>query len=105
MSWVFLVIAGLLEAGWAIGLKYTQGFTKLVPSVLTIAGIVASLYLLALAARTLPIGTAYAVWVGIGTFGAIILGITFLGEPVNAGRIFFLILMMVAIIGLKFTSP
>ncbi|QDV57911.1 DMT family transporter [Rosistilla oblonga] len=104
MSWVILVIAGLLEAGWAIGLKYTEGFTKLVPSVLTIAGIIASMYLLALAARTLPIGTAYAVWVGIGTFGAIVLGMTFLGEPVNAGRIFFLILLMVSIIGLKLTA-
>ncbi|QDV13888.1 Quaternary ammonium compound-resistance protein SugE [Rosistilla oblonga] len=104
MPWVILVIAGLLEAGWAIGLKYTEGFTKLVPSVLTIAGIMASMYLLALAARTLPIGTAYAVWVGIGTFGAIVLGMTFLGEPVNAGRIFFLILLMVSIIGLKLTA-
>ncbi|WP_417730557.1 DMT family transporter [Rosistilla oblonga] len=104
MPWVILVIAGLLEAGWAIGLKYTEGFTKLVPSVLTIAGIIASMYLLALAARTLPIGTAYAVWVGIGTFGAIVLGMTFLGEPVNAGRIFFLILLMVSIIGLKLTA-
>lgn len=67
MPWIFLIVAGLLEAGWAIGLKYTQGFTKLVPSVLTFAGIIVSMYLLALAARTLPIGTAYAVWVGIGT--------------------------------------
>lgn len=104
MPWILLVIAGLLEAGWAIGLKSTQGFTKLIPSVLTIAGIIASMYLLALAARTLPIGTAYAVWVGIGTFGAIVLGMTFLGEPVNPGRIFFLVLLLVAIIGLKVTS-
>jgi quaternary ammonium compound-resistance protein SugE len=104
MPWIFLIVAGLLEAGWAIGLKYTQGFTKLVPSVLTFAGIIVSLYLLALAARTLPIGTAYAVWVGIGIFGAVVLGIVVLGEPVNAGRIFFLILLMVAIIGLKFTA-
>ncbi|KAA5547268.1 multidrug efflux SMR transporter [Roseiconus nitratireducens] len=104
MPWILLVIAGLLETGWAIGLKYTEGFTKPVPSVLTIAGIVASMYLLALAARTLPIGTAYAVWVGIGTFGAMVLGMLFLDEPVNAGRIFFLILLMVAIIGLKLTA-
>jgi quaternary ammonium compound-resistance protein SugE len=104
VPWILLVIAGLLEAGWAIGLKYTQGFTKLVPSILTIAGIIASMYLLALAARTIPIGTAYAVWVGIGTFGAIVLGMTFLGEPVNSGRLFFLVLLMVSIIGLKFTS-
>lgn len=104
MSWVLLVIAGLLEAGWAVGLKHTQGFTKLVPSILTIAGIIASMYLLAVAARTLPIGTAYAVWVGIGTFGAIVLGILWLGEPVNAGRIFFLVLLLVAIVGLKLTA-
>lgn len=104
MPWIFLVIAGVLEAGWAIGLKYSQSFTKPVPSVLTIAGIIASMYLLAVAARTIPIGTAYAVWVGIGTFGAIILGMTFLGEPVKAGRIFFLILLMVSILGLKLTA-
>ena len=104
MAWILLVIAGLLEAGWAIGLKYTEGFTKPVASVLTIAGIITSMYLLALAARTLPIGTAYAVWVGIGTFGTIVLGITVLGEPVNTGRIFFLILLMVAIVGLKLTA-
>jgi quaternary ammonium compound-resistance protein SugE len=104
MAWIILVIAGLLEAGWAIGLKYTEGFTKPVASVLTISGIVTSMYLLALSARTLPIGTAYAVWVGIGTFGTIVLGITVLGEPVNTGRIFFLILLMVAIVGLKLTA-
>lgn len=104
MPWILLVIAGLLEALWAIGLKYTEGFTKIVPSVLTIAGIIASMYLLALAARSIPIGTAYAVWVGIGTFGAIVLGITLLGEPVSAGRIFFLALLLVAIVGLKITA-
>ena len=104
MPWVLLIIAGFLEASWAIGLKFTQGFTKFYPSVLTIAGIVASMYLLAVAARTLPIGTAYAVWVGIGTFGAVVLGMTFLGEPVNGGRIFFLALLMVAIVGLKLTA-
>ena len=104
MAWVLLVIAGLLEAGWAIGLKYTEGFTRPLPSVLTILGIIASMYLLAISARTLPIGTAYAVWVGIGTFGTIVLGMTFLGEPVNPGRVFFLILLMVAIVGLKLTA-
>ena len=104
MAWVFLVIAGLLEAGWAVGLKYTEGFTKPVPSVLTIIAIGASMYLLALSARTLPIGTAYAVWVGIGTFGTIVMGMAYLGEPANAGRVFFLILLMVAIIGLKLTA-
>ena len=104
MAWVLLVIAGLLEAGWAIGLKYTEGFTRPLPSILTILGIIASMYLLALSARTLPIGTAYAVWVGIGTFGTIVLGMTFLGEPVNPRRVFFLILLMVAIVGLKLTA-
>jgi quaternary ammonium compound-resistance protein SugE len=104
MPWVLLIVAGLLEAGWAIGLKYTQGFTKLVPSILTIAGIAASMYLLSVAARTLPIGTAYAVWVGIGTFGATVLGIALLGEPVNTPRIIFLGLLMTSIVGLKFTA-
>lgn len=105
MAWLLLIIAGLLEAGWAIGLKYTEGFTRLLPSTLTLAGIVLSMYLLALAARTIPIGTAYAVWVGIGTLGAAILGMALLGDPVNAGRIFFLVLLMIAIIGLKVTAP
>lgn len=104
MAWVLLVIAGLLEAGWAIGLKYTEGFTRPLPSILTIVGIIASMYLLALSAQTLPIGTAYAVWVGVGTFGTVVLGMAYLGEPANAGRIFFLILLMVAIIGLKLTA-
>jgi quaternary ammonium compound-resistance protein SugE len=104
MPWVYLVIAGLLEAGWAVGLKYTHRFTRLWPSVLTVAGIVASMHLLAVAARTLPIGTAYAVWVGIGTSGAVILGMTLLGEPATPSRIFFLILLMIAIAGLKFAA-
>jgi quaternary ammonium compound-resistance protein SugE len=104
MAWFLLVIAGVLEAGWAIGLKYTHGFTKPIPSVLTICGIVGSMYLLAVAARTLPIGTAYAVWVGIGTFGAVVLGMWLLGEPATGGRLFFLGLLMVAIIGLKVTA-
>src|SRR5689334_25394171 len=103
MAWVLLVIAGMLEAGWAIGLKYTHGFTKPLPSILTILGIVASMYLLATAARTLPIGTAYAVWVGIGTFGAVVLGMALLGEPATPSRLFFLALLMTSIIGLKFT--
>lgn len=104
MAWFLLVIAGILEAAWAIGLKFTHGFTKPMPSVLTIAGIVASMYLLAVAARTLPIGTAYGVWVGIGTFGTVILGMTLLGEPATLPRIFFLALLLVAIVGLKVTT-
>lgn len=104
MAWVLLVVAGVLEAGWAVGLKKTDGFTKVIPSVLTLVGVTASLYLLALATRTIPIGTAYAVWVGIGTFGAIVLGMMFLGEPANPGRIAFLVLLMIAILGLKLTA-
>jgi quaternary ammonium compound-resistance protein SugE len=105
MAWIILVVAGLLEVGWAIGLKYTQGFTKLWPSVLTIGGIVASMYLLAVAARTLPIGTAYAVWVGIGAAGTAILGMWILKEPVTPARLFFLALLVVSIVGLKFSMP
>jgi quaternary ammonium compound-resistance protein SugE len=105
MAWTLVIIAGLLEAGWAIGLKYTHGFTRLVPSVLTIAGIAASMVLLSWAARSLPIGTAYAVWVGIGSLGAAILGIALLGESATPARVGFLLLLLVAIIGLKSTTP
>lgn len=104
MAWLLVIVAGILESAWAIGLKYTQGFTKLWPSVLTIAGIVASMYLLSVAARTLPIGTAYAVWVGIGTFGAVLAGMIFLGEPATPWRLFFLALLLISIVGLKFSS-
>jgi quaternary ammonium compound-resistance protein SugE len=103
MAWIYLVVAGLLEVGWAIGLKYTDGFTRLVPSVLTGAAMIASILLLGLAVRTLPIGTAYAVWVGIGAFGAAVLGIFLFGEARDLGRLFFLGLLVVAIIGLKLT--
>ncbi len=105
MAWIQLVIAGILETGWAIGLKYTHGFTRLVPSALTIAAIIASMWLLASAARTLPIGTAYAVWVGIGATGAAILGVVLFNEPLTAGRAFFLALLVIAILGLKLTAP
>lgn len=104
MAWLWLIIAGLLETGWAIGLKYTDGFTKLWPSVLTVAGIALSMFLLSVAARTLPIGTAYPIWVGIGAAGAVILGIVLLGEPATFARLFFLALLLVAIIGLKVTG-
>jgi len=104
MPWLLLIIAGLIESCWAIGLKYTEGFTKPIPSVLTLIGIVVSMYLLAVAARTLPIGTAYAVWVGIGTSGAVLLGIFLLGESANPLRMMFLTLMIISIIGLKFTA-
>ena len=105
MSWLLIVIAGVLEAGWAVGLKYTEGFTRLVPSVFTIAAIIASMFLLGLGARTLPIGTAYAVWVGIGTVGAAIIGIVRLGEPATPARIFFLVLLVVSVVGLKLATP
>ncbi|MGC0420846.1 quaternary ammonium compound efflux SMR transporter SugE [Embleya sp. AB8] len=104
MAWIMLGIAGLLEVGWSIGLKYSHGFTRPLPSVLTALGIAGSMLLLSLAARTLPIGTAYGVWVGIGAVGSAILGIVLLGEAVTVGRIFFLCLMVIAIVGLKLTG-
>jgi quaternary ammonium compound-resistance protein SugE len=104
MAWFLLIVAGMLEAGWAIGLKYTEGFTKPIPSVFTILGIIVSMVLLAQAAKTLPIGTAYASWVGIGAAGAVILGIIFLEESAAPARLFFLVLLLVAIVGLKVTS-
>lgn len=104
MAWVLLVVAGLLEVGWAVGMKYTDGFTRLLPSLLTGAGIVTSLLLLSYATRTLPVGTAYGVWVGIGAAGAAVLGMVVLGEPATAARIFFVCLLLVAVVGLKATS-
>ncbi|MEE1928141.1 multidrug efflux SMR transporter [Streptomyces sp. TRM 70351] len=104
MAWVLLVLAGLLEIGWAVGLKYTEGFTRLWPSVFTVLGFAASMVLLAQAAKTLPIGTAYGVWVGIGAAGAAVLGMVILNEPATAARIFFIALLLVAIVGLKVTS-
>jgi quaternary ammonium compound-resistance protein SugE len=104
-SWTLLLIAGLLETAWAIGLKYTHGFTRPLASVFTGLAIVGSMVLLGLAARDLPIGTAYAVWVGIGAFGAAVLGMILFKEPVTPARIFFLILLLVAVIGLKGTAP
>jgi len=104
MAWIYLVIAGLLETGWAKGLKYTDGFTRLVPSLLTAGAIAASMFLLAISARTIPIGTAYAIWVGIGAVGAVILGIVLFDEPRDVSRLFFVLLLVVALIGLKFTA-
>ncbi len=102
--WVALIGAGLLEVCWAIGLKYTHGFTKLWPSVFTLTTLAASMYLLARAAATLPIGTAYAIWVGIGAFGAAVLGIFLFNESATPARIGFLVLLIVSIIGLKMTA-
>jgi quaternary ammonium compound-resistance protein SugE len=102
MAWVYLVIAGLLEVGWAIGLKYTNGFTNLVPSVLTADSMVLSVMLLGLAMRELPVGTGYAVWTGIGTVGTAILGIVLFAEPATAIRIVSIGLIVAGIAGLKF---
>ncbi|WP_329171810.1 MULTISPECIES: DMT family transporter [unclassified Streptomyces] len=104
MAWVLIVVAGLLEVVWSIGMKYTDGFTRLWPSVFTGAGIAASMLLLSQATRTLPVGTAYGVWVGIGAAGAAVVGMLLLGEPATAARIFFVALLLVAVVGLKATS-
>lgn len=104
-SWILLLVAGLLETGWAIGLKYTQGFTRPLASIFTGLAIVGSMVLLGLAAKDLPIGTAYPVWVGIGAFGAAVLGMVLFKEPATSARIFFIALLLVAIIGLKVTTP
>lgn len=103
-AWLMLICAGLLEVCWAIGLKYTDGFTRLWPSVFTLATLAASMFLLAKAAQELPIGTAYAVWVGIGAAGAGILGIVLFKEPATAFRIAFMVLLVVSIVGLKFSA-
>ncbi len=104
MAWIILLIAGLLEVVWAIGLKYTHGFTRLTPSIITIAAMVVSMLLLANAMKTLPAGTAYAVWTGIGAVGAAIMGMVLLGESTSIARIISLCLIVVGILGLKFSS-
>lgn len=105
MNWFILFVAGLFEIGWAIGLKYTEGFTRLWPSVGTAVSMVASVVLLGIAMKTLPVGTAYAVWVGIGAVGTAILGMVLLGEATNMGRLVSLALIVAGVIGLKLTSP
>lgn len=104
MAWLILVVAGILEVGWAVGLKYTEGFTRLVPSVLTAIALIGSMGLLGWAVRTLPIGTAYGVWVGIGAVGAAVLGIVLFKESASPARLFFLALLVISIIGLKVTG-
>ncbi|MBX9821840.1 quaternary ammonium compound efflux SMR transporter SugE [Afipia birgiae] len=104
MAWSMLFIAGLLEIGWAIGLKYTDGFTKLMPSVLTIISMIASVILLGLSLKTLPVGTAYAVWTGIGTVGTAVLGIWLLGDPATTLRIVCIGLIVAGIVGLKIVA-
>ena len=104
MAWVYLFTAALFEIGWAIGLKYTQGFTRFWPSVLTIAAMAISLGLLALAVRTIPVGTGYAVWTGIGVVGTATLGIVLFAEPVTAWRVSCLLLIVGGVIGLKYSA-
>jgi quaternary ammonium compound-resistance protein SugE len=105
MAWTLLFLAGLFEIGWAIGLKFTDGFTRLVPSLATITALVASFVLLEQAVRTLPVGTAYAVWTGIGTIGATVLAIWLFGEPANPLRLLFIAMILAGIIGLKAVTP
>ena len=105
MAWVLLVVAGLLEVGWAIGLKYTQGFTRPWPSVFTLSCMVASVVLLGIAMKSLPVGTSYAVWVGIGAVGTAVLGIVLFAEPATAGRLASLALILAGIVGLKLATP
>jgi quaternary ammonium compound-resistance protein SugE len=104
MAWFMLFIAGLMEIGWAIGLKYTEGFTRLVPSVLTLAAMFISIVLLGLALKTLPVGTAYAVWTGIGAVGTAILGIVLLGDPATVARLASIGLIVAGIVGLKLVT-
>lgn len=104
MPWILLAVAGLLEVGWAIGLKYTEGFTRLWPSVFTAAAMLASVVLLSIAMKSLPVGTSYAIWVGVGAVGTAILGMVLFGEPATAGRLASLGLIVAGIVGLKLAS-
>ena len=105
MAWVILVIAGLFEVGWAIGLKYTEGFTRPWPTVWTVLAMMISLWLLGIAMKSLPVGIAYSVWVGVGAVGTVVLGIVLLGEPANAARLISVALIIAGIIGLKLATP
>ena len=101
MAWIYLLLAGIMEVVWAVGLKYSEGFTKLVPSVVTIVGALLSVWLLGLALRTIPLGTAYAVWTGIGILGTVIFGVICFAEPINVLRIISIFLIVLGIVGLK----
>ena len=105
MAWLMLFVAGLFEVGWAVGLKYTVGFTKLLPSLWTAASMAASIFLLALALRTIPLGTGYAVWTGIGALGTVIFGIVYLGESTDLLRMASIALILIGLVGLKLASP
>ena len=104
MSWIYLIIAGLLEIAWAIGLKYTEGFTRLWPSVATLCAMMVSLGLLSAALKTIPVGTGYAVWTGIGAAGTAIIGMAFLGESREVLRVLCIVLIVAGVVGLKFAS-
>ena len=104
MAWIYLIIAGLFECGWAIGLKYTDGFTRLMPSILTVAAMAISFWLLSTAMKTIPVGTAYAVWTGIGAAGVAIMGLFLFGESRDVLRIISLVLIVSGIVGLKLVS-
>ena len=104
MAWMYLFIAGLFEVGWAIGLKYTEGFSRLLPSAITACAMIASLFLLAQALKTIPIGTGYAVWTGIGAAGTAIIGMAFLGESREPARLFCIMLIVAGVVGLRFVS-
>ncbi len=101
MHWIYLLIAGLFEISWAVGLKFTHGFTRIAPSVLTVAGMILSFYFLSLALKNLPLGTAYAIWTGIGTIGTVLFGIILFEEPVTAMRLICIALIISGITGLK----
>lgn len=105
MAWILLVVAGLFEVAWAIGLKYTEGFTRLWPTVWTVLAMGISLWLLGVAMRSLPVGTAYAIWVGVGAVGTVILGIVLFGESANAMRLISVGLIITGFIGLKLATP
>ena len=105
MAWAILIVAGLFEVGWAIGLKYTEGFTRFWPTVGTVAAMMVSLWLLGIAMKSLPVGTAYAIWVGVGAVGTATLGIVLLGDSANAGRLISLALIVAGIVGLKLATP
>ena len=105
MAWTILIIAGIMEIAWAVGMKYTQGFTRLLPSVLTVIAVILSMGLLGLAVRTLPLGTAYAVWTGIGTIGTVILGILLFHEQASPLRLLCVTLILSGIVGLRLLSP
>ena len=104
MEWIYLVIAGLFEVCWAIGLKYSQGFTKIVPSTITVIGMAASFYFLSLSLKSLPLGNAYAIWTGIGTVGTVVLGIILFKEPINVMRMMCILFIVFGIVGLKLIS-